>query len=87
MRIEFAHVNVQGVDVAVFNATSRVDTDAARAELLDDLTRRAQAAGRRIQKSVLAYRVASQVRFYGTADLVRYLETAGLPRWTHSIDV
>lgn len=84
--IDLAHVNIQGVNVAVFAANGRSNTDASRAEALAQLTARARASGLRVDKSALAYRLGSRLHFYGTPDLVRYLSQSGVPRWTHTID-
>jgi hypothetical protein len=86
MRVSFAHVQIQGVSVAVFDARPVVDTDASRRRLLADLTARARVAGLRVDKSALAFSSGGRVMFFGTPDLVRYLQTSGVPGWTHSID-
>ena len=88
MDIPMAHLNIQGIDVAVFDADTRVPTQQARATLLSQLTRRARASGLRVSKSALAYRSCGRLEFYGTPDLVRYLAAAGgIPRWTHTLTV
>lgn len=84
--IQLAHVNIQGVNVAVFAANGTSNTDASRADALAQLTARARASGLRVDKAALAYRQGSRTHFYGTPDLVRYLSRSGTPRWTHRID-
>ena len=78
MRVNLAHINIQGVDVAVFDAKPNIDSDSYRQELLTSLTSRARLAGLRVEQSALAY------VFYGTPDLVQYLQNSGMPginRW------
>lgn len=87
MRIQFAHLNIQGIDVAVFDAKPTIGTDAARRELLSSLTLRARRAGLKVDKSALAYAEAGLVQFFGNLDLVRYLQGAGVPGWTNWLDV
>ena len=83
MQIRMAHLNIQGINVAVFEANSADDTDSGREDVLHELTVKARISGLRVDKSALAYRN----RFYGTPDLVRYLSrSGGVPRWTHEID-
>ena len=82
-----AHLRDQGIDFAVFNAKALEDTDAARDDLLAQLTNAARLQGLKIDKSALAYRSGARNRFYGTPDLVRYLTQRGVPRWTHTIEV
>lgn len=86
MTIRFAHVRIQGIDAAIFEARPLVDTDAGCEEALGQLTARARAGGLNIDKSALAYSRGRGVRCYGTPDLVRFLENNGLPRrWTHTL--
>lgn len=87
MRIPFAHLNLHGISVAVFDAMPQVNTDAHRAELLADLTTRTRAAGLLVQKSALAYVQGGRLTYYGTPDLVTYLQRAGVSSWTHWLDV
>jgi hypothetical protein len=87
MKVNFAHIRIHGIDVAVFDARSVVDSDSARTRLLADLTARARLAGLMVRKSALAYSTGRQVIFFGTPDLVQYLRNAGVPAWTHSMDV
>ncbi len=82
-QIRMAHVRIQGIDVGVFAANARDDTDTGRAEVLVDLTMAARAQGLRIDKAALAY----GNRFYGAPDLVRYLAGGGPFRWTHTLSV
>lgn len=82
MKIRMAHVRIQGISVAIFDANSVDDTDSGRQDVLANLTGRARLAGYRVDKAALAYRN----RFYGTPDLVRYLSRGGQFRWTHEID-
>lgn len=82
-RIRMAHLRIQGIDVAVFDANAVDNTDAGRAEVLADLTQRARRSGYRVEKSALAY----GRRFYGTPDLAHYLARNGVSRWTHVLDV
>lgn len=83
MKIRMAHVRIQGINVAVFEANARDDTDAGRARLLAELSDQARREGLRVEKAALAYRD----RFYGTPDLVQYLARAGRPRWTHTLSL
>ena len=82
-KIQVAHVLIQGLSVAVFDANARENTDDARAQLLADLSAEARRAGLRVEKAALAY----GGRFYGDADLVRYLARNGRPRWTHTLSL
>jgi len=86
MRIRIAHLRTQGIDFAVFAADATAHTDGAQANLLADLTRRARAAGLRIEKSALAYMEGGRPTYYGTSDLVRYLANNGVSHWTHELD-
>lgn len=83
MQIRMAHLNIQGIDVAVFDANATDGTDDGRDEVLADLTYRARQLGLRVEKSALAY----GRRYYGTPDLVRYLANNGVARWTHTLTV
>lgn len=87
MGIRLAHLQTQGINFAVFAADATGHTDAARGDLLADLTRRARAAGLRINKAALAYAEGSRTMYYGTPDLVRYLANTGVTRWTHTLDL
>jgi hypothetical protein len=87
MRVSLAHLRIQSVDVAVFDARPTVDSNQARTRLLADLTARARTSGLKIDKSALAFWSAGRVMFYGTPDLVQYLQASGVPGWTHWIDV
>jgi hypothetical protein len=87
MRVNFAHVKVQGFDVAVFDAKPMSRTDDARRQLLVDLTLRARRAGLKIDKSALAYVDDGRVRYFGNVDLVGWLQGVGVPAWTNWIEV
>jgi hypothetical protein len=87
MRINFAHINIHGLNVAVFDAKPTVDSDAARGQLLNDLANRARRLNLRVEKAALAYEEFGRIKFYGNIDLVNYLSNAGLPNWTHWMDV
>jgi len=87
MKIQFAHIHIQGTDVAIFDAKPVSSSDANRASLLAQLTARARHSGLKVDKSALAYNEGGRTVFYGTPDLVRYLQQSGVPRWTHSFDV
>jgi hypothetical protein len=84
--IDLAHLRIQGVNVAVFSANSRTNTDASRRELLMALTMKARGSGLRVEKAALAYRQGSRNHYFGTPDLVRYLKNNGVPRWTHTVN-
>mgnify|MGYP001802534454 CR=1 FL=1 len=86
-KIQMAHLRVQGINFAVFNADSQLHTGHARQSVLDHLTFAAQQEGLRVDKSALAFRSCGKTQFYGTPDLVRYLSSAGVPRWTHTITI
>ena len=83
MRINFAHLNHQGINFAVFDADARLGTNAARSELLGELTLEARRLGLRVDKSALAYVRGGRIEFWGTPDLVRLLANVGVPQWTH----
>ena len=88
MQIEMAHVQIQGINVAVFDADAQTHNDHDRADLLADLTVRAQRNNLRVEKSVLVYREFGQIRFFGTPDLVQFLVGQHVvPRMTHTLDV
>lgn len=87
LKLNFAHVQIQGVSVAIFDAKTTTNSDSARAQLLADLTQRARASGLRVDKSALAYGQNGRLMFYGTPDLVKYLKNRGLPSWTHTLSV
>ena len=86
MQISMAHINIQGVNVAVFAARPNSTSNASLGEVLASLTTKARLSGLRVEKSALAYTENGRTRFWGTPDLVKYLATAGVPRWTHTID-
>jgi hypothetical protein len=78
-QVNVAHVAIQGVDCAIFDADSRSHANTPRQELLAALTVRARASGLRVEKAALAYAQGGRIEFYGTRDLVRYLARNGLP--------
>jgi hypothetical protein len=86
-QIRVAHLRARGIDFAVFaaDAPSRLDTD--RARLVAELTRKARAAGLKIDKAALAFTEGGRVLYFGTPDLVRYLASNGVARWTHRLNV
>jgi len=83
--VELSHVNIQGVNCAVFAADSINHSSSGRSGLLRELTIEARRSGLAVEKSALAYTEFGSVSFYGTPDLVRYLASAGMPRITHRI--
>lgn len=87
MKVKLTHLHTQGIDFAVFDADARIDSDAARANVLRELTVAARNAGLKIDKSALAFVRLGKIQFYGTPDLVNYLANQGLPCWTHTITV
>lgn len=87
MRIEFAHLRVQGIDFAVFNADATNHGASARQELLAQLIAAARRNGLKVDKAALAFREAGRTKFLGTPDLVKYLASRGVPRWTHTLDI
>lgn len=87
MSIRVAHLRIQGIDVAIFDAKPRIDTPGECAEALAELTMRARAAGLKVDKSALAYSYGRGIRFYGTPDLVQYLQNNGVDHWTHTLSI
>lgn len=87
MQINFAHVQDQGINFAVFEADSTDRTRAGRAETLARLTAAARRLGLRVEKSALAFMESGRVQFYGTPDLVDYLASGGVPSWTHTLTI
>jgi hypothetical protein len=87
VKINFAHVRIQGQSVAIFDADARTHTKSARTKLLTNLVSRVRLAGLRVDKAALAFIEAGDLTFFGSPDLVRYLVKNGLPEWTHTIDV
>ena len=87
MVINVAHLRVQNIDFAVFDADAISHTDQDRAELLAQLTNHARSSGLRIQKSALAFQEGGQLRFFGTPDLVNYLVNNPYIQWTHRLNV
>lgn len=85
MSIRVAHLRIQGIDVAIFAARPKVDTDSECSAALAQLTMRARRAGLKVDKSALAYSYGSGVRYYGTPDLVQYLQNNGVDHWTHTL--
>lgn len=80
-RIRMAHVRIQGINCAIFEANSTDNTDTGRDEVLAELTAAARRQRLRVDKSALAY----GKRFYGADDLVRYLANGGAFHWTHTL--
>lgn len=87
MRVNFAHLNHQGINFAVFDADAGSGSDAARSQLLGALTIEARRLGLRVDKSALAFARGGRVEFYGTRDLVQFLSNLGVPRWTHVMTI
>lgn len=85
--VNLAHVRIQGVNCAIFDADATSRTSSARSSLLSRLTLAARHAGLRIEKSALAYADSDRLNFFGSRDLVQYLADAGLPDWTHTIQM
>jgi hypothetical protein len=85
--INMAHLRVQGIDFAVFDADARSHMDRDRSRLLDRLTKCARSTGMRIQKSALAYQENGELRFFGTPDLVQFLVANPYIEWTHRLNV
>lgn len=85
--VNMAHIRIQGISVAVFDARPTSGSDRDRQSVLDRLVMAARRTGMLVQKAALAYRDGRSVRFFGTPDLVRYLTRAGVPRWTHRLTV
>ena len=84
--IPLAHLNIQGVNCAIFDADASSHSNQARRDLLARLTVRAQAAGLAVSNWALAFRQNGRLTFYGDDDLVRYLSNnPGALRWTHEI--
>ena len=83
-----SHTQIQGINVAVFQADARTHANSDRKTLLADLTMKARQSGLRVQKSALAYNNYGNVEFLGTPDLVQFLANGGFYRlrWTHEID-
>lgn len=87
MKVQLSHINIQGIDCAVFDTDARTRSDSDRAKLLNELTTIARQAGFRIYKSALAYVNSGHIEFYGTPDLTRYLANQGVLCWTHTINI
>lgn len=87
MRINFAHVNIQGINCAIFDAKPLSPTEEAHEELLADLVQRARANDLRVDKAALAYASGRQIKYWGHRDLAQFLANNGPPRWTHYLDV
>lgn len=83
MKINVAHVNIQGLSCLICDADHQSRTQTGRNALLGQLTAEARAQNLRVDKSALAFRENGQLMFFGTPDLVRFLSNNGLPRWTH----
>jgi hypothetical protein len=87
MVINFAHLQTQGVDFAVFDADATSHRDSDRAALLEQLTGKARSGGLRIMKSALAFQENGQLKFYGDRDLVAFLVNNPYFQWTHTLTV
>lgn len=83
--INMAHLRVDDIDFAVFEADARSRMERDRAHLLARLTEQARANGLRIQKSALAFQENGELRFYGTPDLVAFLVNNPYVKWTHRL--
>ena len=86
MRIKMAHLQVQGIDFAVFDADASSRSRRDREALLARLTGIAQQQGLRVEKAALAYENCGRVEFFGTPDLVEFLANNGVSQWTHEIE-
>lgn len=87
MKINIAHVNVQGQNCLVCEADHQTHTDAGRDQLLAQLVVEARGNGLRVDKAALAFAEHGRIKFYGASDLVGFLANNGLPRWTHTLAV
>ncbi|MCA9488989.1 MAG: hypothetical protein KC621_03680 [Myxococcales bacterium] len=86
-KIPLAHVNIQGIDCAIFGADARIPTNQARGALLAGLTSRARMAGLAVSKRALAFSQGGRLTFFGDRDLVAYLTSnAWAVSWTHEIE-
>jgi hypothetical protein len=86
-KFNMAHLRVQGIDFAVFDADAQSDSDSSRASVLSGLTMAARQKGLKVDKSALAFSRAGRIQFYGASDLVDYLAARGVPSWTHTITI
>jgi hypothetical protein len=88
VKIDVAHVNIQGINCAVFDADATDRSARGRSALLERLTERARASGLAVSKRALRFTTGRSVMFFGDQDLVAYLRNHG---WalsaTHTIDV
>ncbi len=88
MRIDMAHLRVQGISFAVFAAEANNRTNTGRQELLGQLIAKARRNNMRVDKAALAFQESGRTTFFGTPDLVKYLSArGGVPTWTHTLDV
>jgi hypothetical protein len=85
MKIQLAHLRVQGIDFAVFATDARSGSNSDRARLLQQLTIAARNTGLKVDKSALAYKRSGRVEYYGAKDLVQYLASHGVSHWNHTI--
>ena len=84
--IRMAHINIQGVNCAVFAADAPSRTPQDRHALLGRLVMAARMQRLRVEKAALAYQAGGRMRFFGTRDLANYLASAGgVRRWTHTL--
>ncbi len=92
MQIKFAHLRERAasggwINFAVFQADARTHSRSSRAEVLDDLTRRARGSGLRVDQSALMFVEQGRPTYFGNNNLVDYLSRSGVPRWTHTLAV
>ena len=87
MRIEMAHLRVQGINFAVFKADAKDHTKAGRQQLLGELVAEARRNNLRVDKAALVFSEAGRTTYFGTPDLVKYLSSHGVGRWTHTLEV
>ena len=86
-QISMAHLRVQGINVAIFDADATSRTRDDRRAVLADLTDNARNAGLRVEKAALAFVESGRLTFFGTPDLVDYLSNGWRPQWTHILSV
>lgn len=92
MRINLAHLRHPArsggwIDFCVFDARANSGTDADNADLLVQLTARAQANNLQVDQAALAFRAGGRLRFFGSPALVEFLSKNPFPRWTHQLDL
>jgi hypothetical protein len=85
-KIPLAHINIQGINCAIFGADARVPTSQARSKLLAQLVGRARRSGLAVSKRALAFHLGGRPTFFGDDDLVRHLSNNRWAlNWTHDI--